>query len=57
VLAQARDDGDRAKVCLLRDGGVADPFHGGTDEYERAYAQIDEACDRLLDEVRAALRA
>jgi protein-tyrosine phosphatase len=58
VLARARGDHDRAKVRLLRDadGEVADPIFGGDEDYERAYAQIDEACDSLLDEVRAELR-
>jgi protein-tyrosine phosphatase len=57
VLGLMRDGGDRARVGLLRPGGVADPFFGGTEEYERAYAEIDEACNRLLDDVRAELRA
>ena len=58
VLALARDDAERAKVGLLRggDSDVADPIFGGEAEYERAYEEIDEACDRLLDEVRTALR-
>jgi protein-tyrosine phosphatase len=59
LLGRARDDRERARVRLLRDDGldVADPFAGGLEEYERAYAEIDEACDRLLGEVRAALAA
>jgi protein-tyrosine phosphatase len=59
VLAQARNDTDRERVRLLRDadGEVADPIYGGDEDYERAYEQIDEATDRLLDEVRAALTA
>jgi protein-tyrosine phosphatase len=58
VLALARDDAEREKVRLLReaDGEVADPIFGGDEEYERAYAQIVEACDRLLAEVSAELR-
>ena len=59
VLGQARHEHDRAKVRLLRDadGEVADPIFGGDEDYERAYAQIDEACERLLAEVRAELGA
>jgi protein-tyrosine phosphatase len=53
VLANAGGDTERAKVRLLRDGDVADPIFGGEADYERAYDQIDEACDRLLAEVRA----
>jgi protein-tyrosine phosphatase len=57
VLAQARDDDERARVRLLRDaeGEVVDPVFGTLDDFERAYAEIDEACDLLLDDVRAAL--
>jgi protein-tyrosine phosphatase len=57
VLAQARDEGERERVRLLRDadGEVADPIFGGDDEYERAFEQIDEACERLLRDVRAQL--
>jgi protein-tyrosine phosphatase len=58
VLAQARNEQDRAKVRLLRDGDgeIADPIFGGEDEYEQAFAQIDEACELLLADVRAELR-
>jgi protein-tyrosine-phosphatase len=57
LLAQAGDDRDRLKLRLLRgeDGDVADPVFGTEEHYERAFAQIDEACDRLLEEVRASL--
>lgn len=54
VLAHARDERDREKVRLLRaDADVADPILGGEQEYERAFAEIDEACERLLSELRA----
>ena len=59
LVAQARDERDHAKIRLLRgaDGDVADPIFGGTDEhYERAFAEIDEACEHLLVELRAELR-
>jgi low molecular weight protein-tyrosine phosphatase len=56
VLALARDDIDRSRVRLLRAGGeVADPIYGSEEDYEAAYKQIDEACEQLLEEVRAAL--
>ena len=53
LLALARDDADRQKVRLLRDGEgeVADPVDGTGADFERAYRQIDEATDRLLDEL------
>lgn len=59
LLARASDDGERAKVRLLRgeDGDVADPIYGGEEDYERAFAEIDEACERLLADVRAQLEA
>jgi protein-tyrosine phosphatase len=57
VLAHARDDADRARVRLLRDadGEVVDPVFGTLEDFERAYAEIDEACELLLADVRAAL--
>jgi protein-tyrosine phosphatase len=57
VLALARDDIDRSRVRLLRAAGgeVADPIYGSEEDYEAAYKQIDEACEQLLEEVRAAL--
>jgi protein-tyrosine phosphatase len=55
VVGLARGDGDLARVRMLRDadGEVADPVAGTMRDYEQAYEQIDEACNRLLDEVRA----
>jgi protein-tyrosine phosphatase len=57
VIAQARGEHDQGKVRLLRgaDGDVADPIFGGEDEYDRAFREIDAACDELLREVRRGL--
>jgi len=57
VLALARDDRDRSRVRLLRagDADVADPVHGSLHDFHRAYREIDEAADALLDEVRETL--
>ena len=57
LLAHA-PEGHREKIRLLRDadGDVPDPIGHGEEEYERAFSQIDEACERLLAEVRAELR-
>lgn len=57
VAGRARSERDRTKVGLLRgaDGDVADPIFGGEEEYERAFAEIDEASEQLLGEVRAQL--
>ena len=59
LVARARDERDRDKVRLLRgdDGDVADPIFGGEEDYERAFAEIDEACERLLRELREELSA
>lgn len=59
VLARARSESDRTKVRLLRgtDGDVADPIFGGEEEYERAFREIDHACDELLLDVRRTLDA
>jgi low molecular weight protein-tyrosine phosphatase len=59
VLSLARNDDDRSRVRLLRDaeGEVADPVYGSEEDFEDAYRQIDEACELLLEEVRAALNA
>jgi protein-tyrosine phosphatase len=55
VLALAPDDAARSRVRLLRDGGVADPVAGQSEDFERTYRQIDEACERLLAELEADL--
>jgi protein-tyrosine phosphatase len=57
VVARARSERDRTKVGLLRgaDDDVEDPIFGGEEEYERAFAEIDKACEQLLGEVRAEL--
>lgn len=52
----ARNEGERAKVTLLIEGGeIADPVRGPVEAFERAFAQIDEASERLLEDVRARL--
>ena len=54
LLAQAPDDEARAKVRLLRGPGldVADPYYGGPDGFEVVLDDVEEACRKLLDEIR-----
>jgi protein-tyrosine phosphatase len=55
ALKLGRDDRDRSKVALVADVEIADPLGGGRAAFERAYAEIDNATDRLLADVQAAL--
>ena len=52
--ALAPDDEARAKVRLLRgpDLDVPDPYSGGPDGFEDVLDQVEEACRKLLDEIR-----
>jgi protein-tyrosine phosphatase len=52
VLAQARTEAERAKVSLLvADAEVSDPVAEGAAAFERTYAEIAAACERLVDEL------
>jgi protein-tyrosine phosphatase len=55
LRALARDvPGAGAKVrLLLGDADVPDPYFGGADGFEHVLDLVEEACERLLDEVRA----
>jgi protein-tyrosine phosphatase len=57
VLALAYGDVNRAKVRLLSNIGaeVADPAYGDHEDFERAYREIDAACEALLADIRATL--
>jgi protein-tyrosine phosphatase len=54
LLALAPDDEARAKVRLLcgPDLDVPDPYYGGPDGFDGVLDQVEEACRRLLDEIR-----
>ncbi|MCF7202285.1 low molecular weight protein-tyrosine-phosphatase [Pseudomonas oligotrophica] len=60
-LEALRPQGSRAEVdLLLRRYGlgcdaVPDPYHGGADGFDEVLDLIEQAADRLLDEVRARL--
>ena len=53
LLAIAPDEAARAKVRLLLDGGrdVPDPYYGGERGFDEVLDLVEEACERLLDEV------
>jgi protein-tyrosine phosphatase len=53
MLALAPDEEARAKVRLLRGPGldVPDPYYGGPDGFDEVLDLVEEACERLLDEV------
>jgi protein-tyrosine phosphatase len=54
LQALAPDEDARARVRLLRgpDLDVPDPYYGGPDGFEDVLDQVEEACRRLLDEIR-----
>ena len=66
----ARDERDRSKMVLLRSfspdfdletdpwgGEIPDPWYGGPDGFTLVYDLIEEACQGLLDRLRAELDA
>ena len=54
MQALAPDEEARAKVRLLRGPGldVPDPYYGTGDGFEVVLDQVEEACRKLLDEIR-----
>ncbi|MBL4578103.1 MAG: low molecular weight phosphotyrosine protein phosphatase [Flavobacteriales bacterium] len=55
ILSKAETDDERAKVKLLlneykpgSDMSVPDPWHGGTDGFERVFQLVDAACDNII---------
>jgi protein-tyrosine phosphatase len=62
LLQMARDDGDRAKVSLLRafderaprDAEVPDPYYGGPGGFEQVFDICEAACRGLLAHLRGA---
>ena len=63
LLRMAPDADARAKVRLLRsfdasappDADVPDPYYGGARGFDEVLDLVEEACERLLDEVAARL--
>jgi protein-tyrosine phosphatase len=59
VISLARNEKDRDKVDYIRNivepglnKSVPDPYYGGPDGFEKVYAMLDEACNKLSDEIR-----
>ncbi|WP_372945723.1 low molecular weight protein-tyrosine-phosphatase [Muriicola sp.] len=57
VISLAENEAQREKVRLLLEythsglQEVPDPYYGGDDGFENVYRLIDEACDRLIEEL------
>lgn len=61
----AGTDAERASIHLLREYDAAaeaagtleidDPWYGGTDEFERCFAEVESACRGLLEHLRGRL--
>lgn len=56
VIALARDENDKSKVDFLlnsvtpkRNDSVPDPYFGGDQGFEKVYRMLDQACDKLLE--------
>ncbi|PRX49679.1 low molecular weight protein-tyrosine-phosphatase [Salegentibacter salegens] len=59
VISLARNDDDRAKVQLILDEifpaenvDVPDPYFGGDHGFENVYQMLDEACDKIADQLK-----
>lgn len=59
VIALARNDDDRAKVELILDKifpaenvDVPDPYYGGDEGFSNVYDMLDEACDKIAQELK-----
>ena len=57
VIALAPDETYRDKVRLLLEGvesspaEVPDPYYGGRDGFELVYQLLDQACEKLVNEL------
>ncbi len=59
VISLARNDDDRAKVQLILDEifpaenvDVPDPYFGGEHGFENVYQMLDEACEKIADQLK-----
>lgn len=59
VISLARNDDDRAKVQLILDEifpaenvDVPDPYFGGDHGFENVYQMLDEACEKIADQLK-----
>ena len=52
LLALAPDEDARRRVrLLLGDRDVPDPYYGGTDGFDEVLDLVEEACERLVEEL------
>ena len=58
VIGAARDDTDKAKVDFIMnlvdpgvDLAVPDPYYGGKDGFENIFRMLDNACQRLAEQI------
>lgn len=59
VISLARNDDDKAKVQLILDEifpaenvDVPDPYFGGDHGFENVYQMLDEACEKIADQLK-----
>lgn len=59
VISLARNDDDRAKVQLILDEifpaenvDVPDPYFGGEHGFENVYQMLDEACEKIANQLK-----
>ena len=59
VISLAKNDDDRAKVQLILDEifpaenvDVPDPYFGGEHGFENVYQMLDEACEKIADQLK-----
>ena len=59
VISLARNDDDRAKVQLIlneifpaENVDVPDPYYGGDHGFENVYQMLDEACDKIAEQLK-----
>jgi protein-tyrosine phosphatase len=60
VMSVTRNDDDAAKVEFImnkvqpgQNHPVPDPYYGGKDGFKTIYQMLDEACERIADEIAA----
>ncbi len=53
ALMLAKNDDQRAKVSLILENGneVPDPYYGDISDFEKVYQLLDEACERIAEEL------
>ncbi|MBI6116443.1 low molecular weight protein-tyrosine-phosphatase [Salegentibacter maritimus] len=64
VISLARNDDDRTKVQLILDEifpaenvDVPDPYYGGDHGFENVYQMLDEACDKIAEQLKEEQKA